>query len=298
MKKIFMSGCGGMLGEAFYEVFKTSYQLKCTDIDLNEEWLSYLDFRNLDAYFSSVQKFMPDYLFHIGAHTDLEYCETNINDAYLTNTTSVENAVFVANSLDIPLLYISTAGIFDGKQDIYDDWALPNPICHYARSKYAGEQFVLQHAKFPIVLRAGWMMGGGPKKDKKFVSKILNQIKLGKKTLHIVNDKLGTPTYTYDFANNAKIIIENKLWGLYNLVCQGVTGRLEVAKRILFVCGLETKIEIIEVNSEHFTEDYFVARPNSERLINKKLQLRGLDQMRDWKICLDEYLTESYKDFL
>lgn len=293
-----MSGCGGMLGEAFYEVFKTSYQLKCTDIDLNEEWLSYLDFRNLDAYFSSVQKFMPDYLFHIGAHTDLEYCETNINDAYLTNTTSVENAVFVANSLDIPLLYISTAGIFDGKQDIYDDWALPNPICHYARSKYAGEQFVLQHAKFPIVLRAGWMMGGGPKKDKKFVSKILNQIKLGKKTLHIVNDKLGTPTYTYDFANNAKIIIENKLWGLYNLVCQGVTGRLEVAKRILSVCDLETKIEIIEVNSEHFTEDYFVARPNSERLINKKLQLRGLDQMRDWKICLDEYLTESYKDFL
>ena len=298
MKKIFMSGCGGMLGEAFYEVFKNSYQLKCTDIDLNEEWLSYLDFRNLDAYFSSVQKFMPDYLFHIGAHTDLEYCETNINDAYLTNTTSVENAVFVANSLDIPLLYISTAGIFDGKQDIYDDWALPNPICHYARSKYAGEQFVLQHAKFPIVLRAGWMMGGGPKKDKKFVSKILNQIKLGKKTLHIVNDKLGTPTYTYDFANNAKIIIENKLWGLYNLVCQGVTGRLEVAKRILSVCDLETKIEIIEVNSEHFTEDYFVARPNSERLINKKLQLRGLDQMRDWKICLDEYLTESYKDFL
>ena len=298
MKKIFMSGCGGMLGEAFYEVFKTSYQLKCTDIDLNEEWLSYLDFRNLDAYFLSVQEFMPDYLFHIGAHTDLEYCENNINDAYLTNTTSVENAVFVANSLDIPLLYISTAGIFDGKQDIYDDWALPNPICHYARSKYAGEQFVLQHAKFPIVLRAGWMMGGGPKKDKKFVSKILNQIKLGKKTLHIVNDKLGTPTYTYDFANNAKIIIENKLWGLYNLVCQGVTGRLEVAKRILSVCDLETKIGIIEVNSEHFTEDYFVARPNSERLINKKLQLRGLDQMRDWKICLDEYLTESYKDFL
>jgi len=298
MKKIFMSGCGGMLGEAFYEVFKTSYQLKCTDIDLNEEWLSYLDFRNLDEYFLSVQEFMPDYLFHIGAHTDLEYCETNINDAYLTNTTSVENAVFVANSLDIPLLYISTAGIFDGKQDIYDDWALPNPICHYARSKYAGEQFVLQHAKFPIVLRAGWMMGGGPKKDKKFVSKILNQIKLGKKTLHIVNDKLGTPTYTYDFANNAKIIIENKLWGLYNLVCQGVTGRLEVAKRILSVCGLETKIEIIEVNSEYFTKDYFVARPNSERLINKKLQLRGLDQMRDWKICLDEYLKKSYKDFL
>ena len=293
-----MSGCGGMLGEAFYEVFKSDNDLKCTDIDLNEPWLDYLDFRNFDEYQKSVSKFKPDFIFHIGAHTDLEYCEDNIDDAYITNTISVENAVNIANKLNIPILYISTAGIFDGSKDIYDDWDKPNPLCHYARSKYAAEIYTLQQAKYPIVLRAGWMMGGGPKKDKKFVAKILNQIKAGNKTLYIVDDKLGTPTYTYDFAMNTKNIIENQLWGLYNLVCKGTTGRFEVAEKIISLCSLSDKIAIKKVKSDYFKDKYFAVRPASERLINKKLQLRGLDKMRGWETCLEEYLNDSYKDFL
>jgi dTDP-4-dehydrorhamnose reductase len=298
MKKIFMSGCGGMLGEAFYSVFKESYELKCTDIDVNESWLELLDFRDLEAYSKSVKDFKPDYLFHIGAYTDLEYCEKNIDDTYLTNTTSVENAVYIANEMNIPVLYISTAGIFDGSKDVYDDWDQPNPLCHYARSKYAGERFVLEQANFPVVLRAGWMMGGGPKKDKKFVSKILNQIKDGATTLNVVDDKLGTPTYTHDFANNAKIIIENEMWGLYNLVCQGITGRFEVAEKILSILDLDQIITLNKVSSDHFKDEYFAPRPPSERLINKKLQLRDLDRMRNWEICLEEYLEKSYSDFL
>ena len=298
MKKIFMSGCGGMLGEAFYSVFKESYELKCTDIDVNEDWLTLLDFRELDSYYKNVNEFKPDYLFHIGAYTDLEYCENNVDDTYSTNTTSVENAVYIANKMDIPVLYISTAGIFDGSKDIYDDWDQPNPLCHYARSKYAGERFVLEQAKYPIVLRAGWMMGGGPKKDKKFVSKILNQIKNGATTLNVVDDKLGTPTYTYDFANNAKLIIENEIWGLYNLVCQGITGRFEVAEKILSILDLDKTVTLNKVKSDHFKDEYFAPRPASERLINKKLQLRGLDKMRDWEICLEEYLKKSYSNFL
>ena len=298
MKKIFMSGCGGMLGEAFYSVFKESYELKCTDIDVNEDWLTLLDFRELDSYYKNVNEFKPDYLFHIGAYTDLEYCENNVDDTYSTNTTSVENAVYIANKMDIPVLYISTAGIFDGSKDIYDDWDQPNPLCHYARSKYAGERFVLEQAKYPIVLRAGWMMGGGPKKDKKFVSKILNQIKNGATKLNVVDDKLGTPTYTYDFANNAKLIIENEIWGLYNLVCQGITGRFEVAEKILSILDLDKTVTLNKVKSDHFKDEYFAPRPASERLINKKLQLRGLDKMRDWEICLEEYLKKSYSNFL
>ena len=67
-----MSGCGGMLGEAFFEVFKEDYNLKCSDIDLNSKWLDFLDFRDLDEYQKQVESFKPDYLFHIGAFTDLE----------------------------------------------------------------------------------------------------------------------------------------------------------------------------------------------------------------------------------
>jgi len=298
MKKIYMAGCGGMLGEAFYRQFSQDYELKCTDIDVNEDWLTDIDFRNLDAYNADVQDFKPDYLFHLGAFTDLEYCETHIDDTYMTNTIAVENAVYIANKLDIPLLYISTAGIYDGRQDTYDDWDMPNPLGHYARSKYAGELYVTQNAKRHLVCRAGWMMGGGPKKDKKFVQKLMMQIKNGKKELHIVTDKLGTPTYTHDFALNVKTLLEKEYWGLYNMVCDGVTSRLEVAKELVSLLGLTNTVKITEVSSDFFNVEYFAARPNSERLINKKLQLRGINNMRDWKISLKEYLDKYYQNYL
>jgi len=207
-KKIYIAGCGGMLGEAFYTQFKDEYEIKCTDKDVNEEWLSFLDFRDFDAYKKDVEDFKPDYLFHLGAYTDLEFCEENSDDTYMTNTLAVENAVYLANTLDIPLLYISTAGIFDGKKDLYDDWDLPNPLGVYARSKYMGERFVAENAKRFLVCRVGWMMGSGPKKDKKFIQKLMKQLKDGNKELFIVNDKDGTPTYTQDFALTVKELIK------------------------------------------------------------------------------------------
>jgi len=297
-KRIYIAGCGGMLGEAFYKVFGEAYELKCTDIDLNETWLSYLDFRDFDAYQKDVADFKPDYLFHLGAYTDLEYCETHQDDTYATNTMAVENAVYIANRLNIPILYISTAGIFDGSKDTFDDWDLPNPLGHYARSKYAGELFVQNNCQRHLICRAGWMMGAGPKKDKKFVQKIMRQIKDGKKELFVVDDKLGTPTYTHDFAANVKLLIEKEYWGLYNMVCAGITGRFEVAQELVNVLGLANEVKVTPVDSDYWKSEYFADRPPSERLIDKKLDLRGLNIMRDWRICLKEYIDNYYQDYL
>ena len=297
-KKIYIAGCGGMLGDAFYKEFTSDYDLMCTDIDLNSKWLSYLDFRDYDAYYHDVMEFKPDYLFHLGAFTDLEYCETHQDDTYITNTMSVENGVYIANKLDIPILYISTAGIFDGTKDIFDDWDRPNPLGHYARSKYAGEVFVENNCRKHLICRAGWMMGAGPKKDKKFVQKIMSQIKSGKNELFVVNDKLGTPTYTHDFALNVKALLEREYWGLYNMVCDGVTGRFEVALELIDILGLKDKIKVTPVESSFFEKEYFAERPPSERLVDKKLDIRGLNTMRDWRICLKEYLDNYYKGYL
>ena len=297
-KKIYAAGCGGMLGEAFYKVFSKTYELKCSDIDVNEDWLSFLDFRDFEAYKKDVTKFKPDYLFHIGAFTDLEFCEENIENTYITNTISVENAVFISNSLNIPLLYISTAGIFDGSKDSFDDWDEPSPMCHYARSKYAGELFVEKNSNKFLICRAGWMMGGGPKKDKKFINKIMSQIKEGKKEIFVVNDKLGTPTYTLDFAMNVKLLLEKELWGLYNMVCEGLTGRLEVTSELLNILGLEDEVKLTSVDSTYFKEEYFATRPDSERLINMKLNARKMNIMRDWKLCLQEYIKDYYEGYL
>lgn len=293
-----MAGAGGMLGEAFYSVFNQQYSIACSDIDCNEAWLSYVDMRDLPSYREAVKTFNPDYLFHLGALTDLEYCEQHSKEAWHTNTLAVENAVYIANELDIPLLYISTAGIFDGSKDTFDDWDLPNPIGIYARSKYAGELFVQQYCRRHLICRAGWMMGGGPRKDKKFIQKIMAQLRAGNQQLYIVDDKLGTPTYTHDFARTVQYLLQNEYWGLYNMVCDGVTDRLEVASELLRATGLSNEITITPVSSAHFKETYFAPRPSSERLINTKLELRKANQMRDWKTCLHEYIQLYYQGYL
>lgn len=298
MSRIYMAGVGGMLGEAFHHVFSGSHELLCTDKDVNAPWLSFLDFRDRDEYARQVLDFRPDYLFHIGAHTSLEYCEDNVDDAYATNTLPAEDAVRLANRLDIPLLYISTAGIFDGAQETYDDWDQPNPLGHYARSKYMGERFVVENAHRYLVCRAGWMMGAGPDKDKKFIQKLMAQLKDGARELMVVDDKLGTPTYTRDFAAQVKVLIEHELWGLYNMVCQGVTSRFEVAEYLVSALGKSDEIKVEPVSSDYFAQEYFAPRPPSERLITKKLDLRGVNTMRDWRVCLDEYLADKYAGYL
>jgi dTDP-4-dehydrorhamnose reductase len=287
-----------MLGEGVYHQLKNRCKVFATDKDVNEPWLDLLDFRDLDGYRKDVEAWRPDYLFHLGAHTDLEYCEQHVDDTYLTNTTSVENAVWIANRLDIPLLYISTAGIVDGSKDSFDDWDLPNPLGHYARSKYAGELYVTQNARRHLVCRAGWMMGGGPRKDKKFVQKIMKQIKSGETELNVVRDKLGTPTYTMDFAANVKALVEAEYWGLYNMVCEGVTSRLEVAHELVDAIGMKDRVRINEVDSDFFKAEFFAPRPDSERLLNRKLTLRNMNRMRDWRVALRDYVGSAYSHYL
>jgi dTDP-4-dehydrorhamnose reductase len=296
-KKFYIAGAGGMLGEAFYDCFSKSNILRCTDIDCNEKWLSKLNFINFENYRKDVVDFNPDYLFHLGAHTDLEYCENNQRDAYETNTLSVINATKISNELNIPLLYISTAGIFDGKKNLYNDLDTPNPLSYYGKTKYDAEKYVIKYSKKYLICRAGWMMGGGIKKDKKFVKKILLQIK-EKNKLHIVNDKNGTPTYTVDFAKNVELLIKKEIYGLFNLVCEGQTSRTDVAKAILDYYNLNKKIDIIDVDSSYFSKDYFAIRPPSERLENKKLNSLNLNIMRDWKVALYEYLDIKFNNFI
>jgi dTDP-4-dehydrorhamnose reductase len=142
------------------------------------------------------------------------------------------------------------------------------------------------------------MMGGGPRKDKKFIQKLISQIANGEDELFIVNDKLGTPTYTHDFALNVKLLIEKGKTGLYNMVCKGKTSRMEVACELINLLRLNGTVKINEVSSDYFQKEYFVPRPASERLINARLNEDGLDVMRDWKTSLSEYLSEDYPNYI
>src|SRR5688500_957403 len=293
MDKVLLLGAGGMLGKAVYEVFSKNYkQVMATDIDLNEPWLSFLDFREYSQVEKAFTSFQPDLVLHLGALTDLEHCEKNIENSWLTNALGPENTAILCKRYNIPMVYISTAGIVDGAQDVYNDFDAPNPLSIYAKSKYYGEVFVKTYLEKFFIFRAGWMMGGGVKKDKKFINKIFKQIQGGATELFVVNDKLGTPTYTNDFANGIHKVVQSGLYGLYNQVCGGSCSRLDVAREFVRLLGLEQKVKVTQVTSDYFNDTYFAPRPLSEKLVNMKLDARGLNFMRDWKVCLAEYAAE------
>jgi len=297
-KKILITGCGGMLGKAVYEEFSSKFsKILATDIDLNENWLSYMDVRDIQECENVFAEFNPDIVLHLAALTDLEYCETNKKNSWLTNALGTENIAVLSNKYNAELVYISTAGIFGGEQEYFNDFDKPEPLSIYAKSKYHGEVFVQQTVKYHYIFRAGWMMGGGFKKDKKFINKIFKQILNGNKELFVVDDKLGTPTYTVNFAQGIFNTIQTGYYGLYNQVCQGSCSRLDVAKLFIEYLGIKNQIKITKVSSDFFAKEYFAPRPFSEKLINLKLDSRKINYMKDWKECLKEY-TKEYKAYL
>lgn len=278
-----------MLGEAVYDVFKDACQARPSDIDLNVPWLERLDVRiakDVDTY---LKKMKPNYIVHLAALTDMEYCELHPDDAYATNTGGVQNVVEYARDHNIPLVYISTAGIFDGGKDEYTENDTPNPLSVYGKSKYGGE-LVAKTLPKSIVIRAGWMMGGGPKKDKKFINKIIKQLRAGAKELAVVNDKFGTPCHTYDLAQSIKYLLDHDAYGLYHGACGGGGSRADIARFLLECFGLTNKIKVKEVDSSYFSENYFAKRPRSEKLLNSELRKIASHLTRDWKICLKEYI--------
>jgi dTDP-4-dehydrorhamnose reductase len=290
--RVFITGCGGMLGEAVYNVFSRKTSVLATDIDLNEKWLKYADVRDYAATLQLVMKFKPRLIINLAALTDLEYCEQNSEHAWKVNALGAENMALIAQKLDVPHVYISTAGIFDGRQEFYNDFDQPNPLGIYAKSKYYGELAIQRMLKKHYIFRAGWMMGGGVKKDKKFIGKVFKQIQAGRNELFVVTDKLGTPTYTHNFAESIFKIVQAELYGLYNMVCGGSCARYDVACEFVKLLGLEGKVKITQVGSDHFKEEYFAPRPPSEKLVNLKLEARGINFMRDWRECLRDYARE------
>jgi len=289
-KTALVFGANGMLGTTLRQLVDTNTFI-LTDKD-NIEFCDIRDFKNSKKI---VEKYNPDIILNFAALVDLEYCEENKDDCYLTNTIAAINLFNLAKDRNIPYIFISTAGIFGNDKDYYTEEDIPNPLSTYGKSKYYVEELMLnQDYKKYWIFRAGWMMGGGPNFDKKFVNKIMTQIKNGAKELFVVDDKLGVPTYTKDFAKSILKHIDNDLpYGLYNMVSLGEASRYDTALEINNFLNLNLTIN--KVDSNYFSKDYFATRPHSEKLINKALNDLDRNYMRDWKVCLHEYLNEYIK---
>lgn len=290
--RVLVTGAAGMLGSALCPVLENrEYEVFASDIYV-EENIDHLDVRDFNQVMTYVRKIKPDIVMHLAAETDVDKCEINPDHAYLVNTIGTQNVALACQKYNAVMVYISTIGVFDGnKPEPYTEFDVPNPINVYGKSKLEGERIVQSLLHKYYIVRAGWMMGGGPKKDKKFVAKIIDQLNKTNK-LRIVVDKLGSPTYTVDFSANLVKLVETGYYGLYHCTNKGVASRYEVAKKIVEYLG-RTDVIIEPVSSAYFPLP--ALRPRSEMSRNYKLDLLGINTMRSWKVALKEYIDTCWK---
>lgn len=295
--RVLITGAAGMLGSAVYPAMVAAgHDVVATDLKPRELAglpMGRLDVRVYSEMVGAIERSRADLMLHLAAETDLETCEADPDHAYRTNTLGTHNAAVACQARDLLLVYISTAGVFDGEKDDgpYDEFDLARPINVYGKSKYEGELLVLRMVPKHFVIRAGWMVGGVDR-DHKFVAKIINQLRAGATTIRAVTDKLGTPTYTEDFARNMLELIETPFYGRYHMACLGEGSRYDVAREIVEFYGRHD-VNVVPVTSEAFADEYPAPRPRSEMMRNYMLELRGMNRMRPWREALGEYLRSA-----
>lgn len=290
--KILVTGSAGMLGSALCPTLaKRKHEVFATDLAPTDEDTKKLDVREYKQIRDLVRKSQPDMVMHLAAETDVDRCELEPDHAFLTNTIGTQNVTLVCQERNIPMVYISTIGVFYGdKIEPYTEFDTPNPINIYGQSKLQGEKIVQSLLKRYYIVRAGWMIGGGPKKDKKFISKIIKQVK-ETKVIKAVNDKIGSPTYTIDFSKCLSALIETGYYGLYHCTNKGYCSRFDVAKRIVDFLG-SPDVTVEPVCSAYFPLPALRARSEMSR--NYKLELLNMDTTRYWEDALKDYIESCW----
>lgn len=283
-----------MLGSALCPTLvKKGHEVIPTDLNPNHsEGIEFLDVRDYSSVQNMVKQIGPELVMHLAAETDVDRCEIEPDHAFQTNTIATQNIALISQKEKIPLIYISTIGVFYGdKSEPYTEFDEPNPINIYGRSKLEGEKIVQNLLNNYYIIRAGWMVGGGPTRDKKFIGKIIKQIGQ-KQVLKAVSDKIGSPTYTVDFSRCLSNLIETGFYGLYHCTNKGYGSRFDVAKKIINYLG-RPDVTVEPVGSAYFPLPALRARSEMSR--NYKLELLGKDTMRHWEDALREYINMSWK---
>ncbi|KAF0135200.1 MAG: dTDP-4-dehydrorhamnose reductase [Candidatus Saganbacteria bacterium] len=277
---ILVTGANGMVGSYVKEIFH-DVELALTDIPE-------MDVTNKDLVFSLVAKYKPTTVLHLAAETNVDKCESEIDHAFRTNAMGTYNVALACQKFNAVMIYISTGGVFNGHAgQIHTEFDSPAPLNIYSKAKYEGELIVRDLLHKYYIFRAGWMIGGGSAKDKKFVGKIIELCKT-RDEIEVVNDKFGSPTFARDFLRGINKIIKTGNFGLYHLANTGVCSRYEIALEIVKLLGRE--VMIIPVSSDRFPLP--AQRAASEAIKNYKLDLLGINPMPSWKQALEEYIKE------
>lgn len=277
MKKIWITGAEGHIGTALLDLLEgVEYQLLPTDI---EE----VDITKIDEVTQFVHVNRPDVVINCAGLTDVQECENNVDEAYRVNAIGVRNVALAANEVNAKVIQISTDDVFDKESRVpYNEFDNVHPRTIYGKSKEAGEKILTQLLNRFVIIRSSWIYGIG----RDFVDEVLHNVGQGK-TMEVPNNQYAAPTSAKELAKVIRYFIDNEEYGLYHVVCPGSCSRYEFARTILEYSGKAGELDLYPVVIEDS------ARPTYSVLDNMMLRLTGIEEPKDWKAALKEYLDET-----
>ena len=288
--KAFVTGIGGQLGyDVINELKRRGYEALGSDITESAD--IQLDITDKTAVERVLTEINPDVVIHCAAWTAVDAAEDEENKekVYAVNVTGTRNIAEVCKKNNCKMIYISTDYVFNGQgtepwQADCNDFA---PLNYYGQTKLEGELAVVELLDKFFIVRIAWVFGLN---GKTFIKTMIN---VGKKydTVRVVNDQIGTPTYTYDLARLLVDMVETEKYGYYHATNEGgYISWYDFCCEFYKQYGLTTKV--IPVTTEEYGLSK-AARPFNSRLDKSKLIEMGFEPLPTWQDAVKRYLEEA-----
>ena len=288
MKRILLViGAKGMLGRDLMGILNSSFS--------NDEVIGWdieeMDIQKEDESITRIEKIRPEIVIHLAAYTDVDGCELNKKKAFSVNAEGTKHVALAASKCRAKMVYLSTDYVFDGdKKEPYLESDSPHPLNVYGLSKLKGEQYVQEWVKDSLIVRTQWLYGPS---GKNFVTSILQQARK-KAELSIVNDQMGSPTYTADLARAISELIQLDARGIFHAANSDPCTWYAFGQEILKLSGVN-QVRVIPISSRELGRP--AARPPYSVLNCQKLKRETGLTMRPWSEALKDCLS-TYRQLL
>lgn len=283
--KVLVTGARGQLG---YDVVGELAKRGHTPFAANSDNMDITDSAQVAAVITQEQ---PDAVIHCAAYTAVDKAEEDVRLCREVNAQGTENIAKLCGERGIKMIYISTDYVFDGtgERPWEPDDAVTQPLNVYGQTKYEGEQAVQRYVDKYYIVRIAWVFG---RNGSNFVKTML---RLGKqnKAVKVVNDQIGSPTYTVDLAVLLCDMLEIDRYGIYHASNEGFCSWYDFACEIFRAAGMD-EVEVTPVSSGEFPSK--AARPKNSRLSKDKLEANGFGRLPVWQDAVKRYIAVLKQD--
>lgn len=278
--RVLVTGAKGQLGTDLMNELKKQ-GLEGIGVDIEE-----MDITDADACMRVISEANVDAVIHCAAYTAVDAAEDNVELCRKINGEGTRNVALACKAADVKMMYISTDYVFDGKgRRPWEPDDHRDPLNVYGMTKYEGEIAIEELLERYFTVRIAWVFGVA---GKNFIKTML---RLGKErgAVSVVNDQVGSPTYTYDLARLLVDMIQTEHYGRYHATNEGECSWYEFAVEIFRQAGME-EVTVTPVSSSEFAAK--AVRPENSRMSKEKLSDKGFTRLPKWQDALSRFLKE------